>query len=78
MYILAVNCTDIPIPAPGTLLAPSDRGTYDWTIENGTHYGTLIRYKYLLIEMNTIKMIRTFLNFKRNSYNFTLFYSSLY
>ena len=60
MYISAVNCTDIPIPAPGTLVQPNDRGTYDWTKDNGTHYGTLIRYKYVFIEISTRKMIRMF------------------
>ena len=45
IFISAVNCTDLPVPAPGTTLKPNDRGTYDWTIENGTNYGTLIKYR---------------------------------
>ena len=40
LFILAVNCTEIPVEAPN-----NDRGRYDWTADNGTHYGTLITYE---------------------------------
>ena len=53
--ISAVNCTDLPVAAPGTLQKPNDRGTYDWSIENGTNYGTLIRYKLVLKPKTLIK-----------------------
>ena len=55
IHTSAVNCTDLPVAAPGTLQKPNDRGTYDWSIENGTNYGTLIRYKLVLKPKALIK-----------------------
>ena len=46
LFILAVNCTELPVEAPN-----NDRGKYDWTNGNGTqngngtHYGTIITYE---------------------------------
>ena len=48
IYILATNCTEMPVLAPN-----NDRGKFDWTTEDRkvpntgalpVHFGTLIRY----------------------------------